>query len=187
MTSMQRRLQSYYEKQEAPGLCGVASVTIVINALYDQHRVRQPYLTYHVPNVRQVGMRLAGVSELLRNHDCYTEINRHHKGRFATINRLRDLLRRQQCNDDTMADTVVIVNYWQPTLGVERRLGHFSPLGGYDKKRDKVLLLDVGCNTPCNPRYVSLKRLWRGMMKGSDEQGSCRGFILVSKLHPTDA
>lgn len=175
-TTLQRRLREYYRKQTGPGLCGIASATMVINALHGEPRVTQQDMLGHMPKASKTGMNLKGISCLLEKYGCQTDIRSF--GEKHTIKTLRDLLRRQRMEDD---GTVTIANYWQPAMGVDRRMGHFSPLGGYDEENDTVLLLDVGYGAPpCDARYVSLVQLWTGLTT-IDGQSERRGYVVVKK------
>ena len=173
-TALQCRLRKYYQKQEGPGLCGIASATMAINAIHDKLHVKQQDVLRHIPKATRSGMNLAGIACLIKQYDCEADIYSVGVRELTQIKTFRDLLRRQRIDE-----TVTIVNYWQPALGVDRQLGHFSPLGEYDDATDTVLLLDVGNSaTPYHARYVALVHLWKGLMT-IDGQGDNRGFVIV--------
>jgi glutathione gamma-glutamylcysteinyltransferase len=59
------------------------------------------------------------------------------------------------------ADTFLVVNFCRQKLG-QTGSGHFSPIGGYHKELDLVLVLDVA-RFKYPPFWVPLKDLWAAM------------------------
>ena len=56
----------------------------------------------------------------------------------------------------------MIINYHMTVLGqLEGLSGHLSPLGGYCRSQDRVLLMDVWWET--RPCWVKLQDLWVAM------------------------
>lgn len=59
-------------------------------------------------------------------------------------------------------------------------VGHFSPLGAYDAKRDRVLVLDV-YKKDYEPMWAPLERLARAMATRGQRTGEERGYAVVRK------
>jgi len=71
------------------------------------------------------------------------------------------------------------VNFLRKALGEERG-GHISPLGAYDEKADRFLLLDVA-RYKYPPVWVKTSELFDAMNTAdSDNDSKTRGYILVS-------
>lgn len=58
--------------------------------------------------------------------------------------------------------------------------GHYSPIGGYNKERDLLLLLDVA-RFKYPPYWVSLNSLWNAMLPIDDISGEPRGFLTIGR------
>lgn len=58
--------------------------------------------------------------------------------------------------------------------------GHYSPIGGYHKERDMLLLLDVA-RFKYPPYWVPLNRLWNAMLPIDDVSGEPRGYITIGR------
>jgi hypothetical protein len=73
----------------------------------------------------------------------------------------------------------VIVNYLRRALGEEIG-GHISPLGAYDEKSDRFLILDVA-RYKYPPVWVKTAHLFDAMnTPDSDNDNKTRGYALIS-------
>jgi hypothetical protein len=72
----------------------------------------------------------------------------------------------------------IIVNYDRAGVGQEK-MGHISPLGAYDAKADKLLLLDVA-RYKYPPVWVDAAALFGAMSTDDFVSGKTRGFVEVS-------
>ena len=59
-------------------------------------------------------------------------------------------------------------------------VGHFSPLGGYDRARDRVLMLDV-YKADYEPMWASVPRLMDAMATVSPKTGERRGYASIER------
>jgi len=59
-------------------------------------------------------------------------------------------------------------------------VGHFSPLGAYDRATDRVLMLDV-YKPDYEPTWASVPRLMNAMATVSPKTGEQRGYALVKR------
>ncbi|KAI3925601.1 hypothetical protein MKW98_001455 [Papaver atlanticum] len=74
----------------------------------------------------------------------------------------------------------MITSYHRPTLSQTGR-GHYSPIGGYHAGRDMVLILDVA-RFKYPSHWIPLTLLWKAM---NTIDGTTRGFMIISKLPKT--
>ena len=59
-------------------------------------------------------------------------------------------------------------------------VGHFSPLGAYDPKTDRALILDV-YKADYEPMWASVSRLMAAMATSSTRTGERRGYALIQR------
>lgn len=78
----------------------------------------------------------------------------------------------------SVAESFIIVNFSRKHLG-QTGNGHFSPIGGYHKNLDLVLVLDVA-RFKYPPFWVPLRRLWEAMTIHDHDSGAARGYFVVS-------
>eukprot|EP00002_Diphylleia_rotans_P040533 TRINITY_DN9632_c0_g1_i3.p1 TRINITY_DN9632_c0_g1~~TRINITY_DN9632_c0_g1_i3.p1 ORF type:complete len:193 (-),score=30.65 TRINITY_DN9632_c0_g1_i3:78-656(-) len=79
----------------------------------------------------------------------------------------------------TCENTVLAVSYLRSKLG-QSGDGHFSPIGGYHRDRDLVLIMDVA-RFKYPPHWVPLKLLWEAMQPIDPATGSSRAYFILSK------
>jgi len=72
----------------------------------------------------------------------------------------------------------VIANYYMAAVIGRGDYGHFSPVGGYDAARDRVLILDV-YRVELEPCWVPAERLFEGMATINRADGEPRGYLTV--------
>ncbi|KAG1250438.1 hypothetical protein G6F68_012802 [Rhizopus microsporus] len=80
------------------------------------------------------------------------------------------------------ANSQMVVHYSRSALGQPDILAHFSPIGGYNKEEDQVLIMDVARGKYPSV-WVKSKDLYNAMVvKSREEAGRSRGyFILTNK------
>lgn len=171
-------LRQHFETQSRAAFCGVASAVMVLNAMPG----RGPswnQSTFFIDAARRIrhplqitfgGMNLAELDGLLRAHGLDT--SRVHAS-DTTVDAFRSTLRR---NLETEGD-YLIVNYERAVLG-QAASGHLSPLGAYDAKSDRVLVLDVAAYKYA-PAWVSVDVLWKAMDTRDSSSNRTRGFVAV--------
>lgn len=74
----------------------------------------------------------------------------------------------------------MVLSYSRKGLG-QTGDGHFSPLGGYNSKKDMLLVLDVA-RFKYPPHWVPLPVMWRAMKFSDAETGQPRGFIRLKLM-----
>lgn len=183
-------LASHFETQESRSSCGVASMTMVLNALdvtapevpelapfrtFTQDNVLDERTEKVVPRgrIRAEGMSLDQLAAVLATKPVTVSV--HHAG----TSKLREF--RSQAQDClARSDHFVIVNYFRPTLGQEGG-GHHSPLAAYHRASDRFLILDVA-RYKYPPVWVPAGDLFDAMRTNvPGSAGKTRGYLLVSR------
>lgn len=176
--------------QKTQAYCGVASIVMTLNAIgvpAPTSPEYQPYATFTQENLldertdailpravlARQGMTLDQLGGLLALHPIGVDV--HH----ATEGGL-DEFRARASAALAAQDRFVVVNYLRKALGQERG-GHISPLGAYDAKTDRFLILDVA-RYKYPPVWVTAADLYAAMnTTDADNDNKTRGYVLVSK------
>ncbi len=182
-------LASNFVTQKTQAYCGVASIVMVLNALgvpappvpeYD------PYRTFTQDNVltdktdailargvlAMKGMTLDQIGGILATQPVAAEV--HHAADSSA-----DDFRKLASSSLGQPGHFVIINYLRKVIGQERG-GHISPLGAYDSKADRFLVLDVA-RYKYPPVWVKTSELFDAMnTQDSDNGNKTRGFVLVT-------
>ncbi len=185
-------LASQFVTQKTQAYCGIASLTMVLNAIGAQAPSApeyQPYKFFTQDNAlnaetdailpREVlarqGTTLDQLGALVAYHGLSGEV--HHVG-DETLDDFRAHARAAL----SARDQYVIINYQRKALG-QLPGGHISPLAAYDEKQDKFLILDVA-RYKYPPVWVSSTDLYAAMNTPDVVSGKTRGYVLVSKKAP---
>jgi hypothetical protein len=186
-------LASQFVTQKTQAYCGVASLTMVLNAIGAQapnSPEYEPYKYFTQDNVlnaetdailpREVlarqGTTLDQLGALVEFRGLVGEV--HHAG-DETLDAFREKARTALA----AGDRYVIVNYLRKALG-QQMGGHISPLAAYDEKQDKFLIMDVA-RYKYPPVWVSSADLYAAMNTPDIVNGGkTRGYVLVSKKAP---
>nr|AIG53838.1 phytochelatin synthase [Euglena gracilis] len=75
-------------------------------------------------------------------------------------------------------ETQMVVSYSRSSLK-QTGDGHYSPIGGYHKERQLVLVMDVA-RFKYPPHWVPLDALWEAMLQKDAETNRSRGYVLLS-------
>lgn len=170
-------LSRFYETQQHPSWCGIASSAMVLNAGAGRQRWQQQTLydasaaTGSVLRMRLYGLSLTRLARLLRDRGAEVEIHR-----APTLRALRALVAENLARPDDY----LIANYDRAGLG-QRGGGHISPLSAYAPAEDRVLLLDVAGTGTHVPAWVRLADL-QAAMGGAG--GRERGLLQVRPAAP---
>jgi hypothetical protein len=178
-------LSEQYVTQRSGNFCGVASGVMVLGALQ-----------VTAPMDDQLGAPVFTQDDFF--NECARRVLSPTLMPGMTIDQLADLL---QCHpakahavhaaDTTLADfrtlaaknlatagDYVIVNFDRAGLGQEH-MGHISPLGAYDAKADKFLVLDVA-RYKYPPVWADAAALFAAMSTDDFVSGKTRGFVVAS-------
>lgn len=182
-------LSIYFVTQDKLSYCGVASSTMVLNALgiaapptpeYGPHRLftQQNFLNERtqeivpVEKVLREGMTLDQLSALLKAHGVTSVA--YHADEIGI-----DGFRSMAAANLAQPGDYVLVNYLRSAIGQETG-GHISPLAAYHAGEDRFLILDV-TRYMYAPVWVRTEDLWRAMSTVDSSSGKMRGFVSVKK------
>jgi hypothetical protein len=182
-------LSIQFVTQRNQAFCGVASLTMVLNALGVPAPATpefEPYKTFTQDNLlnekteavlpvavlSKIGMTLDQIGGILSTYSVKADV-RH--AADSSLEEFRTLARQAL----STPNQYVIVNYLRRSIGQERG-GHISPLEAYDADTDRFLVLDVS-RYKYPPIWVQAADLYAAMnTPDSDNQNRTRGFVLVT-------
>jgi Phytochelatin synthase len=183
-------LASQFVTQKTQAYCGIASLTMVLNAMGVPAPTSPEYGSYKfftqdnalntetdaiLPRelLARQGTTLDQLGALVSYHGLAAEV--HHAG-DETIDSFRAQARTALGNHDQY----VLINYLRAALG-QQQGGHISPLAAYDAKQDKFLILDVA-RYKYPPVWVSAEDLYKAMNTvDAVNAGKTRGYVLIAK------
>ena len=178
-----------FETQRTQSYCGVASMVMALNALgapAPPSPEYQPYAVFTQDNVlnettdairpRELlarrGMTLDQLGQILSLYPVKVNVRHAAPGGADEFRKLAG---------EALAgrNHVVIVNFLRKALG-EETFGHISPLGAYDEKSDRFLILDVA-RYKYPPVWVKTEDLFEAMnTPDPDNDNKTRGYVLIS-------
>jgi hypothetical protein len=178
-------LAQSYATQENPGYCGVASIVMVLNALqvpapvasqwsapvFTQDNVFNDKAKTVLQPGFKGGMTLQQLADIVQSHPATAKVV------YAGESSLDEFRALASKNLATPGD-YVIINFERSEIGQEY-MGHISPLGAYDAKADRFLVMDVA-RYKYPPVWVDAATLFRAMNTKDIVAGKTRGFVLVT-------
>lgn len=179
------KLISYYQTQSDPAFCGLATLSVVLNALaIDPGRKwKGPWRWFDdsmldccepLDKIQSQGITFGKVACLGRCNGAKVEPFRSDQSNI-------DDFRNRLISCSSSEDCHVIVSYLRTPLN-QTGIGHFSPLGGYHAERDMALILDVA-RFKYPPHWVPVTFLWNAMNTIDQATGQYRGYMIISKLN----
>jgi len=190
-------LSPYYLPQQNEKSCSVASVAMVINAARSNvDLTADDKLATHDELLKRVndqkwskavdmghvggGVALDDLKTVvekslkaygLKNYSVTAYHMDNSKGAITELH--KNLLENEKSAND-----FIIINFIQGVFTGDSDVGHISPIGGYDKKRSRVLVMDVDREW-YEPYWVSEKVLAEGMATPDKTSGKSRGYIYI--------
>ncbi|KAK3274031.1 hypothetical protein CYMTET_17763 [Cymbomonas tetramitiformis] len=190
------RLAEQFVTQEEPAFCGLASLTMVLNALeIDPRRTWKGAWRWFdtkmldccepLDKIAKEGIVLDKLSCLAQCNGAQVRLNRppsmepsqdlkEGKSQDVTLQQFRTDIESACCS----SGPPVIVSYSRKEFE-QTGDGHFSPVGGYNRERDLVLIMDVA-RFKYPPHWVSLEKMWTAMRRLDNATGLPRGYLTVS-------
>ena len=171
-------LARYFVSQSRRAYCGVASATIVVNALHPVAPLvtQRTFFTAEASSVRSAwqvtvaGMTLDDLAGLLRAHDLTVSVVHASESDLASF--------RASARASLMdTSDFLLVNYDRATLH-QQGSGHISPVVAYNVETDRFLVLDVA-SYKYPPTWVPAGDLWNAMNTVDTSSGNSRGFLFV--------
>ncbi|PON96545.1 Phytochelatin synthase [Trema orientale] len=180
------RLISNFQTQSEMTYCGLASLSMVLNALaIDPGRkwkgpwrwFDESMLDYCEP-LEEVRARGISFRKLVGLAQCAGAEVQAFRTNQSSIRDFRKYVLRCSTSDDCH----LISSYYRGALK-QTGAGHYSPIGGYHAGKDMALILDVA-RFKYPPHWVPLTLLWDAMDRVVDgTTGQRRGFMLISRPH----
>lgn len=188
----------FHQVQRLQTYCSVASSINVLNSLGIESKVPTPdiypfnsfnqhsFFTNEVMAIKKpievqmgnghgdgVGVPLDQLGQMLNTFDKVVAIVYHASDK--DISQSRKLISEAMSNPKKR----IIINYFRKDLG-QKGTGHFSPLGAYDEKSDRVLILDTA-SYKYPPVWATMADLHKSMNTIDDDVKASRGFIVVER------
>ncbi len=178
------RIIEQFHTQADPAFCGLGTLVVALNALgVDPGRLwKGPWRWFSeelldcclpLASVRQRGVTLDELACLARCNGATAEVRRPDS---ATEADFRAAVVAAASSD---VDPALVVAYDRRTLG-QTGEGHFSPIGGYHRGRDQVLVLDVA-RFKYPPHWVPLPLLYAATQPLDAATGRPRGWIALRR------
>ncbi|KAK2632364.1 hypothetical protein EUGRSUZ_L01652 [Eucalyptus grandis] len=177
------KLISYFQTQSELTYCGLASLSMVLNALaidpgrkwkgpwrwYDESMLGCPK---ELKKIKAEGISFGNAVHWAQRAGAEVEA-------FQTSQTNVDFF-RQSVKKCCSSDNCHLVSSYHRAGLEQTGAGHFSPIGGYHAGSDMVLILDVA-RFKYRPHWVPLTLLWEAMDTVNKTTGQRRGFMLISK------
>lgn len=191
------RVSPYYLPQLTDSSCSLASATMIVNAALshqafgvNRHLASQKELLNQVNNnqwreaVKQFGdgvslnqlkvyLESALIVYGVKNVTVTMKLMDHNKEENERI------FSQALQESETTGKTFIIVNFNQKFVTNKESVGHFSPIGAYDIKNQRVLVMDPD-RKYYEPYWVPLKLLLKSMSTPDQKGGYYRGYIVVN-------
>lgn len=182
-------LSIHFISQKKLSYCGIASITMVLNALSlpvskivksdDSYVFTQDsILNNQSKNLLSflklyfLGTTLEQLGQILESYPVSFQI---YYAQSITLDDFRNLV----ISTITNLNSFVIVNYSRKFFK-QQGVGHISPLAAYNSETDRFLILDVARNN-YPPTWVKAEALYSAMKPLDFESKKSRGFIVISK------
>ena len=173
-----------FHTQADPAFCGLSSLVVALNALgVDPGRLwKGPWRWFSeelldcclpLSKVRERGITLDEFACLARCNGARAEVSRPDTHTEAD---LRAVVRAAASSS---VDPALIVAYDRRALG-QTGEGHYSPIGGYHRASDQVLILDVA-RFKYPPHWVPLPALYAATRPVDAVTGRPRGWVLLRR------
>jgi len=185
-------LTSHFVTQKNPAFCGVATMTMVLNALqipaplapewrrkyFTQDNLLNPTTEAIIPRatISRQGMTLAELAGAFESYPVAAEI---YYGSDVDL----ETFRRVLVQNLSAPGNFVVINYLRRAIAQERG-GHISPLAAYDADTDRFLILDVS-RYKYPPVWVEARTLWQAIRTTDSVSGKTRGFLTIAPIPST--
>jgi|GEM_PF-4389345 hypothetical protein len=166
------------QTQQYPRTCAVGAAASALSligmneAVASQEQFFRPRKMLKVATPLEVMLRGLDLPEIERSFRIHGAKTLSIDGPQMSIKKLRDLVKKT-VNDPAH---VLVVNYGRAELG-QAGIGHYSPIGAYDQRTDRALVLDVA-SYKYAPVWVRMADLHQAIATVG-EGGAPRGVIHV--------
>eukprot|EP00124_Ichthyophonus_hoferi_P003480 Ihof_evm2s303 gene=Ihof_evmTU2s303 len=174
-----------FRTQDEPSFCGLAALTMVLNALaIDPKRTwKGPWRWFHermldccspVEVIEKKGIVFRQLACLAR---CNGALVKDMQANETTEAQFREDIMASCTGGKDMG--IVLVSYSRKEF-LQTGDGHYSPIGGYHRPTDSVLILDVA-RFKYPPHWVPLHSLWNAMNRIDPDTTKTRGYMVLKK------
>jgi len=182
------KLNNQFLTQKNQTYCGIASIVMVLNAL-DIKGPTDPIYTpfrpftqdnfFSIANASAISLDVLAKEGMTLDQAASLLITLpvHSKALHAdelSLEEFRAFLKNEKNN------RYIVVNFLRDVLQ-EQKGGHFSPIGAYDQKYDRVLILDVA-RYKYPPIWVKVKDLWRAINTMDSSSKKSRGLLFIESV-----
>mmetsp|Transcript_19329 Transcript_19329/g.27657 ORF Transcript_19329/g.27657 Transcript_19329/m.27657 type:complete len:301 (-) Transcript_19329:2146-3048(-) len=181
-------LAENFVTQSHPAFCGLGSLTMVLNSLLiDPQRQWQGNWRWFddfmldccepLEVVKMKGITLSKLSCLARCNGARSILK--YASNISLEEFRNDVESVSKSSSDTLKERNVMIASYSRKILNQTGSGHFSPIAGYCKSSDMVLILDVA-RFKYPPHWVPLPLLYQSMNAIDSETNKSRGYLLVS-------
>jgi len=180
-------LMPYYMPQQDPAACGIASLTMLMNAVRVHQKltasdalVTQKALVDKIKIDYSKGISLDNLGEAVKKSLSAYSIKGtveviHADGSKTQNKKIRELLLKNEKSDHNF----ILANFLQGAFtGDPEGGGHISPIGAFDDKHNEVLIMDVD-REYYEPYWVSFDTFIKGINTPDPELKINRGIVYV--------
>ncbi|EGG15257.1 hypothetical protein DFA_10091 [Cavenderia fasciculata] len=177
-------LASQFSTQNEPAYCGLSTLAMTLNSLsVDPKKTWRGVWRWYSEElldcctdlsiVKEKGIT---IDEFLCLANCNGAVTECHYYNESNVDEFRNkVIRSCQSN----GSEILIASYNRQGLS-QTGTGHFSPIAGYHKQRDLVLILDVA-RFKYPPHWVKTELLFESMKSIDPDSNKSRGYILLKK------
>lgn len=191
-------LSEQFITQSEPSYCSISSLVMVLNALkFDPKKIwRGPWrwvseetlqcesrdiCGHSLDKIVKHGMSFKEFESLANCHGVGIQSVQvgdgvHEDSCRRSLTTFRNIV--ETTARSSAADQFLVVNFSRKVLK-QTGIGHFSPIGGYHRQKDLVLILDVA-RFKYPPYWVPLTTLWEAMTEKDAVTGQSRGYFVIS-------
>jgi glutathione gamma-glutamylcysteinyltransferase len=198
-------LSSCYNTQSQRSYCGLSTLAIILNAFrIDPSRLLETPQRWYTEDllhscrplelVEKIGITMEVFQCLALRNGANCEITRPKDDNKDYVNFHKAICCSCTGNEDkenvygafvereNQHEVVAVAydRYSLDMLGLAPGIGHYSPVGAYDKETDSVLVLDVA-RYKYPPHWVPIQLLFKAMLPVDQETGKSRGYFTLSK------
>lgn len=182
----------YFVSQDTQTYCGVASSTMVLNALVpkEDRPTTLAWCPYHLfaqsnfftkevkkiaprKQVAKSGMTLQQLGDVLKTFPVHVDVT--HASDTTNV-----AFRTELIDALKSSDRCVIVNFLRTGVG-QVGGGHFSPIAAFHKDSDSFLVYDVA-RYKYPPAWVKSTDVWHAVNTIDSDSQMTRGYLLVEKI-----
>ena len=179
-------LMQHFVVQKHPHYSSVASAVMVLNALgfkpnslsaesYNQDTFFTPSTMQMLKpdTLKKTGLSMEKLAAILRQKSLDVYVRHVSKGDDpkGIISKLMTAVKTPHI--------YVIANYSRSVLG-EKGSGHFSPLGAYDTRGKRFLLMDVW-RFKDSPHWIPARSMVQAMQTKDSDANAYRGYLIVKR------